>query len=223
MMIMVVQPKSKKAKKAVALISGGIDSVVAAYLIQRQGIEVIPVYCDNSPFTDDSTKKRAIDVIRQLAKKCGKPLKTYIVPNGDTQVAILQNTPRKMTCVFCRRMMLRIAEKIAKKEKACAVITGEAMGQKASQTLSNMRITTETIKMPVLRPLLGYDKIEIEKVAKEIGTFGLSIQPAVCCTITPEKPSTAARLEQIREIEKLWDWKKAADSASKKSEAIHIR
>lgn len=211
-----------KTPKAVALISGGIDSVVAAYLIMRQGIEVIPVYCDNSPFTDESTKKRALDVIGQLAKYANKPLKTYIVPNGNTQVSILKNTPRKMTCIFCRRMMLRIAEKIAEKEKAKAVITGEAMGQKASQTLANMLITTETLRLSVLRPLLGYDKIEIERTAKKIGTFGLSIQPAVCCTITPEKPSTAAKLSEIHEIESGWDWKEVVGQAVKRSSVTNI-
>ncbi|VVB60115.1 tRNA sulfurtransferase [uncultured archaeon] len=206
--------------KAVALISGGIDSVVAAYLIQRQGVQIIPIYCDNSPFSGETTKKRALDVIKRLATHASKPLRTYIVPNGETQIAILKNTPRKMTCIFCRRTMLRIAEKIAKKEKAGAVITGEAMGQKASQTLANMLVTTETISLPVLRPLLGLDKIEIEKIGKEIGTFELSIQPAVCCTITPEKPSTAADLRDILEIEKDWDYKKVVDKAVKESTVV---
>lgn len=215
--------KAKKTcAKAVALISGGIDSVVAAYLIMNQGVQIIPVYCDNSPFSGETTKKRAFDVIHKLSKHSKKPLKTYVVPNGDTQIAILKNTPRKMTCVFCRRMMLRIAEKIAEKENAGAVITGEAMGQKASQTLSNMQVTTQTIKLPVLRPLLGLDKIEIEKIGKQIGTFDLSIQPAVCCTITPEKPSTSADLKEILEIEKQWAYKKAVDDAVKKSEIILV-
>ncbi len=214
--------KTKTVNKAIALISGGIDSVVAAYMIQRQGVEVIPVYCDNSPFSGETTKKRALDVIKRLTAYALQPLKTYIVPNGETQIAILKNTPRKMTCVFCRRMMLRIAEKIAKKEKAKAVITGEAMGQKASQTLQNMLVTTETISLPVLRPLLGLDKIEIEKIGKEIGTFELSIQPAVCCTITPEKPSTAADLRDILEIEKDWDYKEVVDKAVKESKIVEI-
>ncbi len=214
--------KLKKPARAVALISGGIDSVVAAYLVMKQGIEIIPIYCDNSPFSGETTKKRAFDVIRQLSKYSKAPLKAYDVPNGETQVSILKNTPRKMTCVFCRRMMLRIAEKIAKKEKAGAVITGEAMGQKASQTLSNMQVTTETIKLPILRPLLGLDKTEIEKIGREIGTFDLSIQPAVCCTITPEKPSTSADLKEILQIEKQWDYKKAVDNAVKKSGIVLI-
>lgn len=212
----------KKTMKAVALISGGIDSVVAAYLMQCQEIEVVAVYCDNSPFSGETTKKRALDVIKRIASFSKKPLKVYIVPNGDTQVAILKNTPRKMTCVFCRRMMLRIAEKIAKIEGASCVITGEAMGQKASQTLSNMQVTTQTIKLPVLRPLLGLDKIEIEKIAKDIGTFALSIQPAVCCTITPEKPSTSADLRDILEIEKEWDYKNVVENAVKGSSIVEI-
>ena len=213
----------KKSTKAVALISGGIDSVVAAYLVQREGVEIIPVYCDNAPFSGETTKKRALDVIARIASFSEKPLKTYIVPNGDTQVAILKNTPRKMTCVFCRRMMLRIAEKIAKKEGAKGVITGEAMGQKASQTLSNMQVTTETIKLPVLRPLLGLDKIEIENIGIKIGTFKLSIQPAVCCTITPEKPSTSADLREILEIESAWDYKTAVDAAVRGSSIIEVK
>lgn len=215
-----VYPKARK--KAAALISGGIDSVVAAYLLMMQGVEIIPVYCDNSPFSGETTKKRALDVIKQIARYSAKPLKVYIVPNGETQVSILKNTPRKMTCVFCRRLMLRIAEKIAKKERASGVVTGEAMGQKASQTLANMQVTTQTIKLPVLRPLLGLDKIEIEKIGKEIGTFELSIQPAVCCTITPEKPSTSADLREISEIEKSWDYGTVVDAAVKGSEIIEI-
>lgn len=213
----------KKTAKAVALISGGIDSVVAAYLVQREGVEIIPVYCDNSPFSGETTKKRALDVIARIASFSKKPLKVYLVPNGETQIAILKNTPRKMTCVFCRRMMLRIAEKIAKMEGAKGVITGEAMGQKASQTLSNMQVTTETIKLPVIRPLLGLDKIEIEKIAKEIGTFALSIQPAVCCTITPEKPSTSADLREILELESAWDYKEAVKAAVDGSKITEIR
>lgn len=211
-----------KTAKAVALISGGIDSVVAAYLVQREGVEIIPIYCDNSPFSGETTKKRAFDVIARIASFSKKPLKTYLVPNGETQIAILKNTPRKMTCVFCRRMMLRIAEKIAKIEGASCVITGEAMGQKASQTLSNMQVTTETIKLPVLRPLLGLDKIEIEKIAKDIGTFTLSIQPAVCCTITPEKPSTSADLRDILEIESIWDYKGVVEAAVRGSKIFEI-
>lgn len=212
----------KKAMKTVALISGGIDSVVAAYLVQREEVEVIPVYCDNSPFSGETTKKRALDVIARLAKFSSKPLKVYIVPNGGTQIAILKNTPRKLTCVFCRRMMLRIAERIAKKEHARGIITGEAIGQKASQTLQNMLVTTETVKLPILRPLLGLDKVEIERIGREIGTFELSIQPAVCCTITPEKPSTSADLLDIIEIEKSWNYRGAVDSAVKNAKAIMI-
>ncbi len=212
--------KRRCSGKAIALISGGIDSIVAAYLVQRQGVEIIPVYCDNSPFSGETAKKRAFSVIKRLAVLSKKPLKAYVVPNGMTQIAILKNTPRRMTCIFCRRMMLRIAEKIAKKEKARAVITGEAMGQKASQTLTNMRVTTETIKLPILRPLLGLDKIEIERIAKEIGTFGLSIQPAVCCTITPEKPATSADLRDILEIEKTWNYNVVVDSAVKCAKTV---
>ncbi|MBU4300562.1 MAG: hypothetical protein ABIF85_06595 [Nanoarchaeota archaeon] len=213
----------KKTAKAIALISGGIDSVVAAYLVQREGVEIIPVYCDNSSFSGETTKKRALDVIARIASFSKKPLKVYLVPNGETQIAILKNTPRKMTCVFCRRMMLRIAERIAIMECAKGVITGEAMGQKASQTLSNMQVTTETIRLPVLRPLLGLDKIEIEKIAKDIGTFALSIQPAVCCTITPEKPSTSADLRDILEIESAWDYKEAVKTAVKGIKIVEIR
>lgn len=197
--------------KLLSLISGGIDSPVSTYLLLKKA-NIIAVYFDNQPFTDERQLNKAIELIKHLEKISKKKIKIYIVNHGKSQVIFAKNCNRNIHCLLCRRMMFRIAEKIAKKENAKFLLTGESLGQVASQTLTNIKVESQAVKIPILRPLIGFDKIEIEKIAKKIGTYNISISPGLCCTIVPKKPRTSGRLEEVLreegkvEIEKMVDF-----------------
>jgi thiamine biosynthesis protein ThiI len=184
------------------LISGGIDSPVAVYLMMKKDVEVIALHFDNRPFTDENQLNKTLELIKHLEKLFDRRIKTYVIPHGENQIAFAGNCKRKLGCVLCRRMMFRIAERIAEKENADAILTGESLGQVASQTLSNIMVESQAVKIPILRPLIGLDKVEIIDIAKEIGTYDISISPGMCCTIVPKKPATQARLEKVLADEK---------------------
>ncbi|MFQ6086473.1 MAG: tRNA sulfurtransferase [Candidatus Bathyarchaeia archaeon] len=189
--------------KVICLVSGGIDSPVAAWLVMRKGCVPVFVFFDNHPFADETTKQRAMEAIKKLSDYAQeKKLKVYVVPHGDDLTDILRSCPRSLTCVLCRRMMYRLAEKIALLEDTDAIVTGEIIGEHASQTLVNLRVENQAISyVTILRPLLGMNKQEVENLARKIGTFDASTKPASCCTGPPPKPRTRARLEEIREAE----------------------
>ena len=190
--------------KAICLLSGGIDSPVAAWLTMKKGCTPVFVYFDNSPFTDETTQQRAVEAIKKLKKRSSeKTFKLYVVPHGEDLADILRNCPRNLTCLLCRRMMYRVAEKIALKENADAIVTGEIIGEHASQTLRNLHVENLVISdVTVLRPLIGMNKTEVESTARKIGTFDDSTKPASCCTGPPPKPRTRARLEEVLEAER---------------------
>ncbi len=197
---------SSLSGKVVCLVSGGIDSPVAAWLMMKKGLEPVFVYFDNTPFTDESTEKRAVEVAEKLKANSGKSVKFLSVPHGETLADILRNCPRNLTCVLCRRMMYRIAEKIALKEDAEAIVTGEIIGEHASQTLRNLLVENETLKeVTILRPLVGMNKIEVEALARKIGTFDISTNIASCCSGPPPKPRTRARLDEVDRAEEKLD------------------
>jgi len=190
--------------KAICLVSGGIDSPVAAWLVMRKGCEPVFLYYDNSPFTDETTRQRAFEAIKMLRKHTSeKQVKLYVIPHGEDLAEILRNCPRNLTCVLCRRMMYRVAEKVALMENADAIVTGEIIGEHASQTLRNLRVENEALsRVSILRPLVGLDKLEVEKLARKIGTFDTSTRPASCCSGPPKKPRTRAKLEEVKKAEK---------------------
>ncbi len=189
--------------KVVCLVSGGIDSPVASWLAMRKSCIPVFVFFDNYPFADETTKQRAVEAIKRLSNYAhGKKLKVHVIPHGDDLTDILRNCQRSLTCVLCRRMMYRLAEKIALLEGADAIVTGEIIGEHASQTLVNLRVEDQAISdITILRPLLGMNKQEVENLARKIGTFDASTKAASCCTGPPPKPRTQARLEEIREAE----------------------
>ena len=190
--------------RGVMLMSGGIDSPVALHYLLRQGHEMLAVHLDNRPFTDDSPLEKIVDHLQLLRTRYGQPIPLYVLPHGSTQVTLMRSTDRHVGCVLCRRFMWRGAERIAEREGGAFLATGEALGQVASQTLSNMRSATASVRLPIVRPLIGFDKAEIEAVAKEIGTYGISTRPGVCCQAVPDKPATRTDLVQIlREEEKV--------------------
>jgi thiamine biosynthesis protein ThiI len=194
-------------RKVVCLLSGGIDSAVACWLVMKRGCPIIPVYLDNAPFTDEATTAKALDVAGKLFEwSIGFPRKVYVVPHGKNLEVLVGESPRKLTCILCKRMMYRIAERIAEIEKAEGIVTGEAIGEQASQTLHNLRVLSEaTAKYPVHRPLLGFDKLETERIAKKIGTFEVSTRKAKGCGAAPKKPATKAKLEIVKEVEEKFD------------------
>jgi len=170
----------------------------------RQGHEMVAVHMDNRPFTDDSPIAKVVDHLAILRERFHQPIPLYSLPHGPTQVTLMRSTDRHVGCVLCRRFMWRSAERIAEQEGATFLATGEALGQVASQTLSNMRSATASVHLPIVRPLIGFDKQEIERVARSIGTYGISTRPGVCCQAVPDRPATRSNLVQIlREEERI--------------------
>lgn len=208
--------------KLVSLISSGIDSPVATYLLSKKAEEIILVHGDVQPFTDKREIENFLQLARHLKKITSCSLKVYLVPHGSSLSTFKQNCNNKFTCVFCKRMLLRYAEKIAKKEGAEAIVMGDSLGQVASQTLQNIRTIEQAVKNPVLRPLIGLDKEDVVKIAKEIGTYDLSILPSDGCNAVPNKPSTRARLEQILDEESKLNVDKLLNESVKNSEIIKI-
>jgi len=176
------------------LISGGIDSPVAAYMLARQGFDLVAINLDNRPFTDDNQFEKAPALIRKLSEVTGQDIKLWVAPHGANQVQFARKADRHMQCVLCRRMMWSVAAEIARAEGCEFIATGESLGQVASQTLPNIESENAAPSLPMLRPLIGFDKMDIEAIAKRIGTYSISTGPGACCTIVPDKPVTNATL-----------------------------
>ncbi len=197
--------------KLLALISGGIDSPVALNMFLRHNFEVECIIFENEPFSDPKELENALETIRVLGKKYSKKIKTHILSHGISQEAFLNRAEEnelRYGCIFSRRMMLRISERIAKEIGAEYLITGDSMGQVASQTLDNLVLIGTSTKMVVLRPLLGYDKSEIVKIARQIGTYEASIFGGINCSANLDFPETHGKLEEILKIEKKFDLEK---------------
>jgi thiamine biosynthesis protein ThiI len=206
--------------RGIVLLSGGIDSPVSAYLMGRQGLELILVHFDNRPFTSDAEVEKAKDLMTRVDQALGVTSKKILVPHGKSQAEFAKSCRRNMECVLCRRMMFRVAEKLASKYGANAIVTGESLGQVASQTLANILVEERATSLPILRPLIGFDKIEIERIAKRIGTYETSIRPGMCCTIAPSKPSTYSRLESATDEEARVDLERLAEEEFKGAEEL---
>ena len=203
--------------RGVMLMSGGIDSPVALHYLLRQGHEMVAVHMDNRPFTDDSPLAKVVDHLGLLRERYHQAIPLYLIPHGPTQITLMRSTDRHVGCVLCRRFMWRSAERVATREGATFLATGEALGQVASQTLSNMRSATAAVEMPIVRPLIGFDKQEIEAVAKSIGTYGISTRPGVCCQAVPDRPATRSNLVQILGEEQRVDVEQMLDECVRKA------
>jgi len=206
--------------KFVSLISSGIDSPVATYLLSKKTENMLLVHGDDRPFTDDRELENFISIARHLKKKISGSVKAFIVPHGNALSSYKKNCANRFTCVFCKRMLARYAEKIAERENAVAIIMGDSLGQVASQTLQNLRVVEQAVSLPILRPLIGLDKEDVIRIAKNIGTYDISILPSDGCTAVPSKPATRARLEDVLTEEKKIDVNKIVDQAIKNAELI---
>jgi thiamine biosynthesis protein ThiI len=187
--------------RMISLVSGGIDSPVATYLMMKRGCDVTILNFNNHPFTAGSNE-RIIKIYQKLQEYAsGSELKLYQVNYGDFLKKCTEEAPPRMTCVLCKSGMYQIAEKIAKQEKALAIIDGSSVGQVASQTLPNILATRYSTSMPVLSPLIGLDKTEISEMAEKIGTFPISTLPDSGCSAAPKHPETNAVLEKVLEVQ----------------------
>jgi thiamine biosynthesis protein ThiI len=190
--------------KAICLLSTGIDSPVAAFLMLKRGVEIIPLYFHTPPYTGNNALEKVKNLVRNLLKFTVQRIKLYIVNYTEIQLSIKKNIPEKYWTIVSRRFMGRIAEDIATIEKARAIVTGESLGQVASQTISNLAAIDKVFNIPVFRPLIGMDKEEIVKIAQHIDTYDISIRPGIdCCTLfSPKHPETKAKYYEFIDSEK---------------------
>ena len=207
--------------KATVLLSGGIDSPLAAYLIARRGLETEAVHFHSYPYTSERSKNKVIDLAKQLSRYTGK-LKLHVFPFTEIQEAIVENCPKDHVTIIMRRMMMKAAEKISQQNGAQALVTGESIGQVASQTVESLSATNASVSMPVFRPLIGMDKEEIVSYARKIGTYDISIQPYEdCCTLfVPRHPQTKPKLEKIIRWEQNVDFDALIDKGLEETEIV---
>ena len=189
--------------RALNMLSGGIDSPVAGYMIAKRGVKIDAVYFHAPPYTSDRAKQKVVDLAKLVARYSG-PMDLHVVNFTDIQLYIYEKCPHEELTIIMRRYMMRIAQAIAEKNGAIGLITGESIGQVASQTLQSLAATNEVCTMPVYRPVIGFDKQEIVDVSEKIGTYETSIQPFEdCCTIFVAKhPVTKPNINVIRNSER---------------------
>jgi thiamine biosynthesis protein ThiI len=209
--------------RAVLLLSGGIDSPVAGYMMMKRGVEIEPVYFHSFPFTSDRAREKVIDLCKVLAEYSGR-MRLHVVNFTDVLKALGEKGPDELLTILMRRMMVRISQEIAVRVGAKALITGESVGQVASQTMEALIATNEVAKMPVFRPVIGFDKVEIMDLAKKIGTYDISIEPyADCCTVfVPEHPKTRPELGGVHEAEEKFDIEELIKTGLRDVEVIEV-
>lgn len=192
------------AGRAALLLSGGIDSPVAGWMISKRGVVLDAVHFHSHPYTSDRAKEKVIELAKIMTQYTG-PIRLHIVPFTDIQLDIIDKCPKNYLTIIMRRLMMRITEKIARESGAMALITGESIGQVASQTMESLVVTDNAVDMPVFRPCIGMDKEEIVTISKKIDTYETSILPYEdCCTIfVPKHPKTKPSISEIQEAEKL--------------------
>jgi tRNA uracil 4-sulfurtransferase len=209
--------------KAMLMLSGGIDSPVAGYLTMKRGVEIEAVHFHSPPFTSERAKQKVIDLSKKLSAFSGK-VKLHIIPFTKIQQTIHDQVPENYTMTSTRRMMLRIADEIREKNEGLALVTGESLGQVASQTLESMQAINDVTNTPVLRPLIAMDKLEIIDIAQKIDTHDISILPYEdCCTIfTPPAPKTRPKKDKVTYYESFVDFDTLIKEAVEGTETITI-
>jgi thiamine biosynthesis protein ThiI len=207
--------------RLVSLFSGGIDSPVAAFLMMKRGCFCNLLYFDNSPFTDETTFKRALDTTKVL-KQYAPRIRLYVVKHGESLENFIKNAPRWFTCILCKRLMYKVAEKVCLKTGAKGIVTGESIGQVASQTLENISVINQATNLPILRPLIGLDKREIEDIARKIGTYEPSHKRVRSCSAFPQGPALHAKLDEIVKAEDKLCIEKMVEETFKTLQEIEI-
>ena len=209
---------------AVTLLSGGIDSPVSTYMIAKRGVRLIPLHFFSFPYTSEQAKEKVIELGNMLTEYCGR-MTLEIAPFTHIQEEIRDKCPEEYFTLIMRRFMMRIAQRVARENGAKAIVTGENLGQVASQTMEAMASTQAVIDLPVLQPLIGMDKEEIITIARKIGTFDTSILPYEdCCTVfTPKHPRTRPKLSEVERAESVLDIDALVDEAVKGLEEVELR
>ena len=211
------------AGRAALLISGGIDSPVAGYMMAKRGIELIAVHFASPPYTSERAEQKVHSLLRQVAKYSGR-IALWVVPFTEIQEKIKDYCPEDIFTVVMRRMMMRVAQDICARERAAALITGESVGQVASQTMPAIACTDAICEIPVFRPLIGMDKDEVIEISRKIETFDISILPYEdCCTVfTPKHPKTRPTIQYVEEAEACYDFAPLLEQAAKDARFILI-
>ncbi|MBE7057763.1 MAG: tRNA 4-thiouridine(8) synthase ThiI [Ruminococcaceae bacterium] len=207
--------------KGCLLISGGIDSPVAGYMIAKRGVSLCAVHFYSYPYTSERAKDKVLELAKIVGRYCGG-MKVFIVPFTEIQLAIDEKCREELSTVIMRRSMMRIAERVARKSGCSALITGESVGQVASQTMQAIYCTDNAADIPVFRPLIGMDKMEVVAIARKIGTFDTSILPYEdCCTVfTPKHPKTRPSLSELLEEETKADFLEMENAAFEGIEVV---
>ena len=208
---------------AMLLLSGGIDSPVAGYMVSKRGVGLEATYFHAPPYTSERAKQKVVDLAKIVARYSG-PIKLHVVNFTDIQLYIYDKCPHDELTIIMRRYMMRIAEEFARRDGCLGLVTGESIGQVASQTMQSLAATNEVCSMPVFRPLIGFDKQEIIDIAEKIGTMETSSLPFEdCCTIfTPRHPATKPKMEIILDGESKLDSEALIQAALDNEEVFEL-
>lgn len=198
--------------KLVALISGGIDSPVASYIMAERGADVILLHMDNGIYTGKKSLEKVKRLADRLEKVTGKRFPLYVLNHEANQTLIKERCERAYQCVLCKRTMQFVAKEFAIRNGCSGIIMGDSLGQVASQTLRNIRAEGSGLDFPIVRPLIGMDKNEIIDIAKKIGTYDISIIQSGGCGVVPQKPITEARTDKVEELSSKLDFEKMIDA-----------
>ena len=210
--------------RAVSLLSGGIDSPVASYMIAKRGVELEMIHFASPPYTSEQAREKVLQLARELVPWCGR-LNVTIIPFAEIQEEIRRHCPEDHFTLIMRRFMMRLADALAKDLNCRALVTGESLGQVASQTMDALAVSGDVTDLPILRPVIGMDKEEIVRIARHIGTFETSILPYEdCCTVfTPRHPKTRPHVEEVREMEQALDVDGLVRRAMEGREVVKLR
>ena len=209
---------------ALSLLSGGIDSPVSSYMMAKRGVVLEMLHFAAPPYTSDLARQKVLQLAQELTAWCGR-MSVHIVPLTEIQEQIRKQCPEEYFTLITRRFMMRIADRLAKEFDCRALVTGENLGQVASQTMEALRVSEDVTDLPVLRPLIGMDKEEIVRIARHIGTFDTSILPYEdCCTVfTPRHPKTKPHVEEVRELESVLDTEGLVSRAMEQREVVKVK
>lgn len=209
--------------KALVMLSGGIDSPVASYLTMKRGVAIECIHYASPPYTSNAAQEKVLDLARAVSRYQGH-IRVHIVPFTELQLAIYKHCDESYAITIMRRMMYRIADQLAQKQNCLAIVNGESIGQVASQTLESMQVINQVTQMPVIRPVVALDKLEIIDIAKRINTYDISIQPFEdCCTIfTPKNPVTKPTLKRAERMESHFDFESLLNDCMDKIEHIDV-
>jgi len=208
----------------IGLVNDEVSSIAACWLVMKRGCPIIPLHFDNSPYTEESITEKVIDHTKTLLDwAIGFPRRIYIVPNGQNLTDIVDKCPSHLTCLLCKRLMYRIGEKVSEMFRAEGIVTGETLGTLENPNLHDLNQLSQAVKQyPIHRPLLGFDKQEIEELATKIGIRSQIAEKKKTCTVMPTKPKTVTELQEIIEAEKKLDVEEMIDRSMKSLKVVNL-